>query len=91
MRFALSLVSFFLFFQPTALAAICYGNDPCNACHTCGYCKHCAVMGGSCGVCGGGKARYAFNGKIIEISLESPAKQQRVCMIDGKDLDESKN
>jgi hypothetical protein len=85
MRLASLVLFAFFCSQSGASAATCYGNDPCNACHTCGYCKHCAVEGGTCGVCGGGTRRYYVNGKTIEISMESPAKQTRVCMIDGKD------
>jgi hypothetical protein len=82
MRTALSMLLALVLCQLGALASTCYGLDPCNACHTCGYCKHCAVLGGSCGVCKGGRVKFVLNGKVIEISANNPSKQQRVCLLD---------
>jgi hypothetical protein len=75
-----------LFFPFAAHAATCYGSDPCRACHTCGYCRHCAVLGGTCGVCGGGGRRvdlFRINGHLIQIESGDPTKAQRICVIDG--------
>lgn len=45
-----------LFGNGIATASTCVGEDPCRACHTCEYCKRCAKLGGSCGVCKGGRS-----------------------------------
>ena len=38
------------FFDAPALAARCYGRDPCNACRNCSACAHCNSGGNPCGV-----------------------------------------
>lgn len=55
-----------------ASASTCVGEDPCRACHTCEYCKRCAKLGGSCGVCKGG--RSAHNHKHVVVKVKAVTK-----------------
>lgn len=49
MAVVLSLTGVAVFDAP-ALAARCYGRDPCNACRNCSACAHCNSGGNPCGV-----------------------------------------